>query len=136
MTSVATTGSAVRAVATATLVASVLAVPANAMVSLAAQAAGADPTVVEGLAIYAYGTFTVIGVLAGAIGWAVIRTRASQPTRLLSWLVPTVVAVSLIPNVLMGVSTGWLGAGALGLMHVVVALVAVPVYRRFLPVTR
>lgn len=128
--------STTRSIATATVVASVIAVVANAVIAQATLAAGADPTVFGGLMPYAYGSFTPIGVLAGAIGWDVIRNRAASPSALLRWLVPTTVALSLIPNVLLGISSGWLGAGALGLMHIAIAVVAVPVYRRFLPLPR
>lgn len=128
--------STTRAIATATVVASVIAIIVNAIVSLVAQALGADPAVFRGLVPGAYILFTVVGVLIGAIGWHIIRTRAARPSALLRWLVPTVVVVSLIPNVLVGISVGWLGASALGLMHIVVAAVAVPVYRRFLPLPR
>jgi hypothetical protein len=78
----------------------------------------------------------VAGVLVGAVGWSVIRTRAARPSALLRWLVPAVVAISLVPNVLVGFVVGALGAAALGLMHIAVAVIAVPVYRRFMPLPR
>lgn len=130
------TTSTARGVAIATVVAALGSIVVNAVISLLAQAAGADPVAVGGLQPSAYILFTVVGVLAGAIGWAVIRRRAAQPAALLRWLVPTVVAVSLIPDVLVGFVVGWLGAAALGLMHIAVALVSVPVYHRFLPLPR
>ncbi len=76
------------------------------------------------------------GVLVGAVGWSVIRTRAARPSALLRWLVPAVVAISLVPNVLVGFVVGVLGAAALGLMHIAIAVIAVPVYRRFMPLPR
>lgn len=136
MPTVASSTSTIRAIATATAVASIGAIIANAIISQAAQALGADPTIFRGLLAPAYILFTVVGVLVGAIGWNIIRNRAERPAALLRWLVPVVVLVSLIPNVLAGFSLGWLGASALGLMHIAVAAVAVPVYRRFLPLPR
>lgn len=128
--------STTRPLAIATAVATIIALAANTIISFAAQAAGADPVVSQGLMPYAYGTFTVLGVLGGAVGWTVIRSRAARPSATLRWLVPTVVAVSLIPNVPLGMADGWLGASALGLMHVAIAAVTVPVLRRFLPLPR
>jgi hypothetical protein len=84
-------------------------------------------------------------VLAGAIGWAIIRRRASDPRRLLAWLVPAVIAVSLIPDIALGASGGssssnmmtshttWGGVAALMVMHLFVAACAVTAYRLLIP---
>ncbi len=125
-----------RAIASATVVAGLLSIIANTVISQLAQAAGADPVAVPGLTVPAYVLFTVVGVLVGAIGWNVIRKRAARPSTLLRWLVPAVVAISLVPNVLVGFVVGALGAAALGLMHIAVAVIAVPVYHRFMPLPR
>lgn len=135
-TTSAPTVSTARAILSATAVAGLLSIVANAAISLLAQAAGADPVAAPGLAAPAYILFTVVGVLVGAIGWNVIRKRAARPSALLRWLVPTVVAISLIPNVLVGFIVGALSAAALGLMHIAIAVIAVPVYRRFMPLPR
>lgn len=81
---------------------------------------------------------TVIGTLVGAVGWGLIRARAADPRRLLRVLVPVVLAVSLVPDLLVGISatmpgTGWGAVTALISMHLVVGAVAVPVYLRVLP---
>ena len=83
-----------------------------------------------------YLSFTVLGVIAGAVGWAVVRHRARRPAELLRWLVPTAVAVSFVPDVvlLFASPAGVVPVVALMVMHLVVAAVAVPVYGRVLPV--
>ena len=110
---------------------------ATAVIALIARAAGASEDF-QPLWPSAYLPLTVIGVLAGAIGWQIVRRRAKDPATLLRWLVPTVVVVSLVPDVAVGFSdsypgVSWGAVAALILMHLAVAAVAVPVYRRFLP---
>jgi hypothetical protein len=85
------------------------------------------------------GRWTVIGTLAGAIGWRLLAARKAGAGRLLTRLVPVVLAVSLIPdlallanqNAVPGTTTS--GVLALMLMHLAVAAIAVPAYRRFMP---
>jgi len=96
------------------------------------------PAQFQPLTLPAYGTFTVIGAVLGAIGWHLIATRSRRATRLLTWLVPTFLVLSLIPDVLLltgdsqpGTTTA--GVVALVLMHFGVAAAAVPAYRRFIP---
>jgi hypothetical protein len=86
-------------------------------------------------------TFTALilaGVLAGGLGWQLVRTRAARPGRLLSRLVPAVLVLSFIPDLLLGISKGldatWGGVAALMCMHVAVAAAAVTSYSLFLPV--
>ena len=106
------------------------------LVAVIAKAAGADqdfPALQPG----AYLFFTVIGFLAGLAGWSLIRAKAKNPAATLRRLVPTVVAASLIPNVLLLFADSSPGPGAviaLMLMHLVVAVFAVPAYARALPV--
>jgi hypothetical protein len=95
------------------------------------------PATFQQLTLPVYGPLTVIGALAGAIGWHLIATRARQATRLLTWLVPTVLALSMIPDVLLLVNesqpgTTTAGVVALMLMHLGVAAAALPAYRRFI----
>jgi hypothetical protein len=86
-----------------------------------------------------YGIYTIVGALLGAIGWRLIVARSRNAARLLRILVPTVVAASLVPDlallagtdVMPGITTT--GVVALMLMHVAVAAVVVPAYRRFMP---
>ena len=119
------------AVVVATVVASVI----NAVISLVGQALGADASVIMGLQPAVYIAFTLIGVLAGATGWVIIRKRSADPAALLRWLVPTVVVISLVPDLLVGLALGW-GVVCLALMHIAVAVTAVAAYRRFLPLPR
>ncbi|MCX4763284.1 DUF6069 family protein [Streptomyces sp. NBC_01275] len=82
-----------------------------------------------------YLPLTVLGVLAGAIGRQIVRGRADDPEAALRWLVPTVVTLSLVPDIAVGVENSapgasWGGVAALILMHLAVAAVAVPAYRR------
>ena len=84
--------------------------------------------------------WTVIGVVVGALAWRLIARRSARPASLLRRLVPTVVVVSLIPDVLLLVADSMPGTSvtavvALMVMHVATAAVAVPTFQRFLPVT-
>jgi hypothetical protein len=131
-----TTPSTARSIALATAVAGAGAAVVNTVISLVAQALGADPAVHLGLQPVPYILFGVVGVLVAALAWVAIGRRAERPSAVMRWLVPVVVLVSLIPNVASGFTLGWDGAIALGLMHVAVAAVAVPVFHRFLPLPR
>lgn len=128
---------AVGALAFAAVAAAVGSGVANTVIALTARAAGASYDF-RPLWPSSYLPLTVLGVLAGAIGWQVVRRRSDRPAAVLRWLIPTVVALSLIPDVAVGVNgtdpgTSWGGVGALILMHLALAAVAVPIYRRFLP---
>ncbi|MEO6085351.1 MAG: DUF6069 family protein [Umezawaea sp.] len=127
------------AAAAATATAAIGSVLANTVIALLAHAAGASPDF-QPLQFGTYLSLTVVGVLAGAVGWQVVRRRAANPAALLRRLVPAVVVVSLVPDVVIGFDdtypgVSWGAVAALMLMHVAVALVAVPVYRRFLPLS-
>lgn len=81
---------------------------------------------------------TVIGTLAGVLGWSVIRARSSRPAAVLRLLVPLVLLLSWIPDILVGVTaalpgTSWTGVVGLMLMHVSVTVAAVAGLRLFLP---
>lgn len=123
-------------VAAGLLAAAAVASLINAVVALTALAAGASEEL-PALHPPAYVPLTVIGTLLGAIGWAVVRRFAKQPERLLRWLVPVVVVVSFVPDLALlgsGIpASGPLAVVALMVMHVVVAAVAVSIYRRVLP---
>lgn len=126
------TGQVVLGVVAAIVLASI----GNAAVSFVAQALGADPQAVEGLKPQGYVVLTAVGVVIAAFAWASIRKRAKDPARTLGKLVPIVVVLSLFADVpvffLPGASI--VGVVALMVMHVVVAAVAVPIFRRVLPV--
>lgn len=130
--STSTSTSTGRGVALAVVATTVVAGIVNTVISLVAQALGADASAIMGLQPATYLIFTLIGSAVGALGWVIVRRRAANPAALLRWLVPVVVLVSMVPDLLVGLSLGW-GALALALMHLVVAAVAVTAYRRFLP---
>jgi len=107
------------------------------VIALIARAAGASHDF-KPLWPSSYLPLTVLGVLAGAIGWQIIRRRATRPAAVLRWLVPTVVVLSFIPDIAVGAAGGspgvsWGAVSALMLMHLTVAAVAVAVYRRLMP---
>ncbi|MFJ8959247.1 DUF6069 family protein [Lentzea sp. NPDC102401] len=126
------TGKVVLGVVAAIVVASI----GNAVVSYLAQALGADPNAVEGLKPQGYVVLTALGVIIAAIAWATIRKRAKDPARTLGKLVPIVVVVSFLADVPVFFLPGanLVGVFALMVMHVVVAAVSVPIFRRVLPV--
>jgi hypothetical protein len=135
--------SAGRAFGTPVLAAAVAAVGsaiADTVIALIARGAGVshgfDP-----LWPSSYLPLTVLGVLAGAVGWQIVRRRAGDPAAVLRWLVPAVVVLSLIPDIAVGAGhskadTTWGGVAALMLMHVAVAAAAVPAYQRLMPLSR
>src|SRR3954469_24546434 len=92
-------------IAAGLVAAAVVAVALNALVALIARAAGASDDFTP-LQFPTYTAFTVVGVLVGAAGWALLRSRARRPRSVLRILVPAVVVVSLVPDVLVGVSGG------------------------------
>ncbi|WP_369166955.1 DUF6069 family protein [Streptomyces sp. R28] len=123
-------------VAAGLLAAGVVASVGNAVVALLARAAGASHDF-DPLTPPAYVPLTVIGVVLGAIGWAIVRRVAKDAAGLLRWLAPVAVVVSFVPDLaLLGGDTpgkGPLAVAALMVMHVVVGVVAVLAYRRVLP---
>jgi hypothetical protein len=121
-------------VAGGVLAAIVVASLADAVLALLALAAGA-PDDFQPLMAGWYIFLTAVGVVAGAIGWAIIRKVSKDPEALVRWLVPTVVAVSFVPDFLLFGEGGAAGVAALLLMHVVVAVVAVFAYRKVMPLS-
>lgn len=130
-----------RLVAAVTLgVAAIVAVGANTVVALAAVAAGASSTFAP-LSIAVYAPFTVAGLLAGYVGWRLMRGRSRRPRRTLLLLVPIVLVLSFVPDTIAmivgfipgGSATAYLG---LMLMHVVVVAVGVPVFASIAPAIR
>jgi hypothetical protein len=86
-----------------------------------------------------YTALIVAGVIGGSIGWQLVRTRATNPSRLVARLVPLVLLLSFVPDILIGVTkaetaTTWGGVIALMAMHIVVATAAVGSYLYFQPV--
>ena len=108
----------------------------NTLVAQLALAAGASEDF-QPLTVGAYGFLTIVGVVAGLIGWLLVR-RTRNASATLRWLVPTVLVLSLVPDVLLGFSdrpgVSWGAVLALMLMHVVVTVVAVATFSRLMPV--
>ena len=125
-----------KAAALAGIVAVVAALVANTIVAQVALAAGASDDF-QPLTPGAYGFLTIVGVVAGLVGWLLIRRRDNAASTL-RWLVPTVLVLSLVPDILLGFSdragVSWGAVAALMVMHVVVTVSAVTSFRRFLPV--
>ena len=132
-----TEGRTVAAVALSTLVGAAAAGLTTTVIALIARAVGASHDFTP-LWPSSYLPLSVLGVLAGAIGWQIIRRRASRPAAVLRWLVPAAVALSLIPDIAVGAAgsspgVSWGAVSALMLMHLAVASVAVTVFRRLMP---
>jgi hypothetical protein len=131
---------AAAAVPAAVVVAAAVSIAADSLIALIAHHLGA-PRDFKPLQVGSFASLTIVGVLAGAIGWAVIRRRAKDPRRLLARLVPAVIALSLIPDLFVGAGkleahTTWGGVAALMIMHLAVAACAVTAYRFLLPLPR
>ncbi len=111
----------------------------NSVIAVVARSVFDAPATFQPLTLPAYGFFTVLGAIIGAVGWHLIATRARHATRLLGWLVPTLLVLSLIPDLMLLVDktvqpgTTTAGVIALMLMHFGVAAAAVPAYRKFIP---
>jgi len=82
--------------------------------------------------------WTILGAIIGAVGWRLIVNTSTNSRALLNTLVPTVLVLSLIPDVALlatdstpGQTTA--GVVALMIMHVVTAVIAVTAYRKAMP---
>ena len=118
------------AAAAALLAAIVAAGLLDGAIAAIAHAAGASRQF-KPLEASSYSTFTALGVLIGAAGWAVVRRRARDPKALLVRLAPLVLAASFIPDLLLlAVSAEADAAGVVALlaMHVAVAACAIASY--------
>jgi hypothetical protein len=115
-----------------------VAILANSVIAIAAHAAGASADF-SPLLVFVYAPFTLVGFLAAYAGWRIVRRRASRPAAVLRVLVPVLTVLSFVPDAVL-VITGFIpGASltaviALGLMHLVVVAIAVPVCARLVPV--
>jgi hypothetical protein len=117
--------------------AAVVSIALNAVVALVASALNPNGTHM-GLVVTAYAPLTVIGVLAGTIGWAAVRRYAGNARAVLRVLVPVVVVLSFIPDFGLLISGMADAANLVGLllMHVVVATVTVTAVSRVLPLRK
>ncbi|MGW2890003.1 DUF6069 family protein [Streptomyces griseoruber] len=107
---------------------------ANALIAVLAHVLGA-PDDFDPLEPSSYIFLTTLGVLGGTVGWAVVRRFSRDPERLLRRLVPSVVVVSFVPDFFQFDDGEVTGVVALLLMHVAVAVIAVPTYRRVMPLS-
>ncbi|MEU9239440.1 DUF6069 family protein [Streptomyces sp. NPDC048385] len=114
------------------LAAIVVASTADTVISLIALAAGA-PDDFQPLKPRSYIILTAVGTVAGALGWAFLRKVSQDPEILTRWLVPAVVVLSFVPDILLVRAGGAIGVGALLLMHVAVAVIAVFAFRKVMP---
>ena len=110
---------------------------ATTVIALVARAVGADG--LPALQPLIYLPFVLLGFAAATVGWAISRARSPRPVTLLRVLVPVGTLLSLLAPAALAVwqfipGTTLTGAVALGLMHLVVVGVAVPVLARALPV--
>jgi len=121
-------------VAQGVFAASLLSSAVNALIAVLAHTLGA-PEGFDPLEPSSYVFPTALGVLAGAAGWALVRRFSHNPERLLRRLVPSVVVASCVPDFFLFGEGGAAGVVALLLMHIAVAVIAVPVYRRVLPLS-
>jgi hypothetical protein len=118
------------------LAAAVVALIGNTLIALAVSALRPGG-VVKGLTFLEYGSLTVVGVLVGTAGWALVRRSARRPRAVLRWLVPVVVVLSFGADLgLIAAGTSPLNAVGLMLMHVVVAVTTVLALARVLPLPR
>ncbi|GAA3431686.1 DUF6069 family protein [Kutzneria kofuensis] len=114
--------------------AAVVSIAVNTVVALGALALDPNGTR-TGLDLVAYAPLTVIGVLAGTIGWAAVRRYAARARATLRVLVPVVTVLTFIPDIVLlltGAADAINVAGLL-VMHVVVAAVTVTAVSRVLP---
>jgi hypothetical protein len=116
-------------VAGGVFIAFLLASSVNALIAVLAQAISA-PDDFNPLEPPSYVFMTALGVLAGAVGWGIVRKLSQDPERLLRRLVPSVVVISLVPDFFLFDEGEVTGVVALLVMHLAVAVIA---YRRVMP---
>lgn len=113
-----------------------LASAVNAVLAVVGSSVGASG---PGLQPIAYLSLTVVASIGGAVGWHVIDRFAKNPSRVMRWLVPSFLAVSFVPDILVGVmggnGDGWLYASILMAMHVATITIAILTYRRLMPLS-
>jgi hypothetical protein len=107
----------------------------NAVLAVTARAVADKPDGFGPLDPGAYIFLTAMGVILGAVGWAVVRKASKRPEELLRKLVPAVVVLSFVPDFFLLQDGGVVGVATLMIMHLAVALVAVPVYRKIMPLS-
>ena len=114
------------------------AVGLNTVVAVVARHGGAGASFAP-LQLPVYGGFSAVGVIAGWIGWQLVRRRSTRPRSLLMVLVPVVTVLSVVPDVALLAlqfipDSNATAVAALMVMHVVVVALAVPGYLLAAPV--
>jgi hypothetical protein len=121
----------------AVVVVTVVASVANALIAAVGLAMGLASATTIGLQPMAYISLTLMAAVAGAVGWRIIDRSACRPSRVMRWLVPTVLAVSFVPDLIIGASagttSGWGYAVVLMAMHVATIVIAIVSFQRLLP---
>ena len=82
--------------------------------------------------------WSIVGAVVGALGWRLIVNKKADSRGLLNKLVPTVLVLSLIPDVALLGNDSMAGHStaavlALMVMHVLTAAVVVTAYRKAMP---
>jgi uncharacterized membrane protein YozB (DUF420 family) len=135
-TTLARTYSPAVAVPLSILIVAVIAGAVNALLALVGSGIGADG---PGLQPIAYLSLTVVAAIGGAAGWHLINRSAKRPDQVMRWLIPSLLAVSFVPDILIGITTGtsdgWLYATVLMIMHVTTITIAIIAYRRLMPLS-
>jgi hypothetical protein len=103
-------------------------------VFLAALRAGLRPWRYPGLSAVVLVAYALVGTLVGAAVWAVVRRRARRPRVVLRRGVAVLATVVVVADLVVGATSGWIGAALVLAHHVVVTALAVVVLRRVLPV--
>ncbi|MDQ1547546.1 MAG: hypothetical protein QOH69_2450 [Actinomycetota bacterium] len=115
-----------------------IAILANLVIATMAHAAGAASDF-SPLQVFVYAPFTLVGLIAAYRGWLIVRRRARHPAAVLRILVPVLTVLSFAPDTILAIAGFIPGASltaviALGLMHLVVVAIAVPICAKLAPV--
>lgn len=112
----------------------------SAVVAAVAHGAGVSDKF-QALQLGTFAPLIVVSLLIAVAVWQRVRSRSTDPVRTMSRLVPAVVALSLVPDLVVGTSqslphSSWGGVLALMTMHLLVAAAGVTSFAHFLPLTR
>lgn len=102
-------------------------------VFVAALRSGLRPYRHPGLSPEVLVAYAVVGTFVGSAVWAVVRRRARRPRVVLRRGVAVLAVVVLAADLVVGATSGWVGAALVLAHHLVVTALAVVVLRRVLP---